>query len=44
MSLLSRALAALKPSAKKEADGRDLFPNRTAFILAAIVRRPLPML
>lgn len=37
MTFLTRALGALKPSSHQEVDGRDVFPNRTAFILAAVV-------
>jgi len=33
---VKKALHALNPVAKKEADGRDQFPNRLSFILAAI--------
>lgn len=37
---VKKALHALNPVAKKEADGRDQFPNRLSFILAAIVSLP----
>lgn len=40
-SFAKKAINFINPVAKKEADGRDQFPNRLSFILAAIVSRAL---
>lgn len=37
MGFASKALKLLNPVAEKEDDGRDMWPNRAAFILAAMV-------
>jgi hypothetical protein len=37
MGFARKALKILNPVAEKENDGRDVWPNRAAFILAAIV-------
>ena len=37
MNIKSKILSILNPVADKESDGRDVWPNRAAFILAAMV-------
>ena len=37
MNIKSKILSIVNPVADKESDGRDVWPNRAAFILAAMV-------
>ena len=37
MAIAKKILSILNPVADKEKDGRDVWPNRAAFILAAMV-------
>lgn len=43
MAIFKKILSVLNPVADKESDGRDMWPNRAAFILAAMVS-PFPIL
>ena len=44
MAIAQKLLGILNPVAEKEGDGRDVWPNRVAFILAAIVSKTIPLL
>lgn len=37
MTITKKLLGILNPVSEKEQDGRDVWPNRVAFIMAAIV-------
>lgn len=44
MAIAQKLLGILNPVAEKEGDGRDVWPNRLAFILAAIVSKTITLL